>query len=196
MKRARFAAGDVDEAVVIETQRIEHAINPAQLSFGDIGERSAEVRCGDRRQAENAPRPGTVREQKPRVEPSHAVRHDVNGFVAERRVDPPRQPSRTQLNPGGGVHSSHQHAVPERRQITRDIAEIPNQRIRADADSGEPEEAVSQYNWCLESHGTSAPVGVFRQMSRSSHTLRSVDQRVQRRIGGSSSSVRDTPSLE
>lgn len=170
MKRARFAAGDVDKAVVIEPQRIEHAINPTQFAFSDIGERSAEVRSRDRRQAEDASRPGAVGEEKPRVEPPHAVRHDVHGFVAERRVDPPRQPSRTQLNPRGGVHPRHQHAVPQRRQITGDISKIPNQRIRADADSGEPEEAVSQYNWCLESHGTSAPVGVFRQKSRSSRS--------------------------
>jgi hypothetical protein len=51
MKRPRLAASDVDKPVVIEPQRVEHAINPAQLSFGDIGERRAEVRGRDRRQA-------------------------------------------------------------------------------------------------------------------------------------------------
>jgi hypothetical protein len=133
------AAGHVEEPADLDPQAPEQSVDPVELQPGAVGERRAEVRRADRREAQDPARPLGVGEHLAGVEPPHAVPDHVDAFARERPLALFGQGARPTPDPCEGGHPGDEDPVPGRPEEPRDAAEVGGEREAADADPAEPE---------------------------------------------------------
>ena len=171
VERAGRAAGDVEEPRVVDVQGLEQPVDPAEADLGEIGQRRAEVRRADRRQAEDEPGP-LAREQGAGVEPAHAVADQVDRLVGERLADLPAQPFGPPRHPGDRRDLRDQDAIARRLQEVGDAAGSTRPSVTGpSADPGEAEEPVGQDDRRLQP-GTSRGVTFQGLLPQARRTLR------------------------
>jgi hypothetical protein len=145
VKPACRLASHVQESLVIDPQRLQQPVDPANAELREIGQGRPQVRCGNRRQAQDAARPVEVGRQKgPRVEPAHAVPNQVDRLVRELFLDLPPELFGPPSHPGDRVHARHQYAVARRPEEVRDAAEVRGKRQWTQADSRKSKQTVGQ----------------------------------------------------
>ena len=101
---------------MVDPQPRQEPVDPPGLELGEIGDRRAEMRRADRRQAQHPARPVRVRQEQPRVEAPHAVADQVDGLVGEGGVDLLAQPRRPGRDPRDRRNLGHQDPVPGRAE--------------------------------------------------------------------------------
>ena len=132
------------ETPVLDPGDAEQAVDGPDFQTREVGDRRPEVGRPDRRQAEEAPRPGRVGHELTGVEPPHAVADQVERLAGERGVDLGREHARPPLHPGDRRDLGLEDAVARGAEDVRDAAEVRGQREPAVADPAEAEEAVGE----------------------------------------------------